>query len=75
MRSLLELRSLYSDGEIVELPCAVGLFNYFNPFHNMLSMEPTKQREGGNHTGNLKSLSEDPGCAISSVTEPAATSA
>ena len=26
-----ELRSFYSEGEIVELLCAIGLFNYFNP--------------------------------------------
>lgn len=42
-----ELRSYYSEGEIVELLCAVGLFNYFNRFNNALRMEPTKPGEGG----------------------------
>jgi len=42
-----ELRSFYSDGEIVELLCSIGLFNYFNRFNNALQMEPTKPGEGG----------------------------
>lgn len=42
-----ELRSHYSEGEIVELLCAIGLFNYFNRFNNALKMEPTKPGEGG----------------------------
>ena len=42
-----ELRSFYSEGEIVELLCAIGLFNYFNRFNNALQMEPTKSGEGG----------------------------
>ena len=42
-----ELRSFYSEGEIVELLCAIGLFNYFNRFNNALKMEPTRQGEGG----------------------------
>jgi len=42
-----ELRSFYSEGEIVELMCAIGLFNYFNRFNNALKMEPTKPGEGG----------------------------
>jgi uncharacterized peroxidase-related enzyme len=41
------LRSFYSEGEIVELLCAIGLFNYFNRFNNALQMEPTKAGEGG----------------------------
>ena len=41
-----ELKSFYSDGEIVELLCAIGLFNYFNRFNNALQMEPTKPGEG-----------------------------
>ncbi len=41
------LRSFYSEGEIVELLCAIGLFNYFNRFNNALKMEPTKPGEGG----------------------------
>jgi len=42
-----ELRSFYSEGEVVELMCAIGLFNYFNRFNNALKMEPTKPGEGG----------------------------
>jgi uncharacterized peroxidase-related enzyme len=42
-----ELRGFYSEGEIVELLCAIGLFNYFNRFNNALKMEPTKPGEGG----------------------------
>src|ERR1017187_9425244 len=42
-----ELRSFYSEGEIVELLCAIGLFNYFNRFNNALQMKPTKPGEGG----------------------------
>jgi uncharacterized peroxidase-related enzyme len=42
-----ELHSFYSEGEIVELLCAIGLFNYFNRFNNALQMQPTKPGEGG----------------------------
>ncbi len=42
-----ELRHYYSEGEVVELLCAIGLFNYFNRFNNALRMEPTKPGEGG----------------------------
>ncbi len=42
-----ELRGFYSEGEIVELLCAIGLFNYFNRFNNALQMAPTKPGEGG----------------------------
>jgi uncharacterized peroxidase-related enzyme len=42
-----ELRNYYDEGEIVELLCAIGLFNYFNRFNNALRMEPTKAGEGG----------------------------
>jgi uncharacterized peroxidase-related enzyme len=42
-----ELRGFYSEGEIVELLCAIGLFNYFNRFNNALQMEPTLPGEGG----------------------------
>ena len=42
-----ELRSFYSEGQIVELLCAIGLFNYFNRFNNALQMEPTRPGEGG----------------------------
>jgi uncharacterized peroxidase-related enzyme len=42
-----ELRTYYSEGEIVELLCAIGLFNYFNRFNNALQMQPTRPGEGG----------------------------
>lgn len=42
-----ELRGFYTEGEIVELLCAIGLFNYFNRFNNALQMEPTQAGEGG----------------------------
>jgi uncharacterized peroxidase-related enzyme len=42
-----ELHGYYSEGEIVELLCAIGLFNYFNRFNNALRMEPTRPGEGG----------------------------
>jgi uncharacterized peroxidase-related enzyme len=42
-----ELRTFYSEGEVVELLCAIGLFNYFNRFNNALRMEPTRPGEGG----------------------------
>lgn len=45
-----ELRSFYSEGEVVELLCAIGLFNYFNRFNNALRMEPTMPGEGGPET-------------------------
>ena len=36
------LRSLFSEGEVVELMAAIGLFNYFNRFNDVLRMEPTR---------------------------------
>ena len=32
----------FDEGEVVELLCAIGLFNYFNRFNDALQMEPTK---------------------------------
>ncbi len=37
-----ELRRHYSEGEIIELAAAIGLFNYFNRFNDVLRMEPTR---------------------------------
>lgn len=39
---LQHLRSFYSEGEVVELMAAIGLFNYFNRFNDVLEMEPTQ---------------------------------
>jgi uncharacterized peroxidase-related enzyme len=36
------LRSFFSEGEVVELMAAIGLFNYFNRFNDLLKMEPTR---------------------------------
>jgi len=36
------LRRCYSEGEVVELMAAIGLFNYFNRFNDVLEMEPTR---------------------------------
>jgi len=36
------LRSFYTEGEVVELMAAIGLFNYFNRFNDLLRMEPTQ---------------------------------
>ena len=36
-----ELRTYYSEGEIVELLCSIGLFNYFNRFNDALRVEIT----------------------------------
>ncbi len=43
---LTELKRHYSEGEIVELMAASGLFNYFNRFNNLLAMEPTQPGAG-----------------------------
>jgi alkylhydroperoxidase family enzyme len=37
-----QLRHHFDEGELVELACMAGLFNYFNRFNNALQMEPTK---------------------------------
>lgn len=37
-----DLRKHYDDGEIVEILCAIGLFNYFNRLNNALQTELTK---------------------------------
>jgi alkylhydroperoxidase family enzyme len=41
-----DLRKHFDEGEIIELAAAVGLFNYFNRFNNVMRMEPTKPGEG-----------------------------
>ena len=37
-----ELRTNYSEGEIVEIAAVVGLYNYFNRFAEALSLETSK---------------------------------
>ena len=37
-----DLRRHFEEGELVELLAAIGLFNYFNRFNDVLLMEPTK---------------------------------
>lgn len=41
-----QLREHFDEGEIIELAAAIGLFNYFNRFNDVLKMEPTKAGEG-----------------------------
>ncbi len=36
------LRLFFDEGEVVELMAAIGLFNYFNRFNDLLRMEPTQ---------------------------------
>ncbi len=36
-----ELRKHFNDGEIIEMVCTVGLFNYFNRVNNALQIELT----------------------------------
>lgn len=36
------LRQHFDEGEVIELVCAIGLFNYFNRANDLLKMEPTK---------------------------------
>jgi uncharacterized peroxidase-related enzyme len=43
---LTALKEHFSEGEIVELMAASGLFNYFNRFNNLLAMEPTQAGAG-----------------------------
>lgn len=43
---LAELKLHFTEGEIVELMAASGLFNYFNRFNNLLAMEPTPAGAG-----------------------------
>ena len=37
-----ELRTNYSEGEILEIAAVVGLYNYFNRFAEALSLETSK---------------------------------
>jgi uncharacterized peroxidase-related enzyme len=60
-----ELRNYYSEGEIVELLCSIGLFNYFNRFNDALQMQPTKPGEGGRAEPASQAATETP--------QPAAT--
>jgi alkylhydroperoxidase family enzyme len=36
------LRSHFDEGEVVEIACVVGTFNYFNRFNNALNVDVTK---------------------------------
>ena len=41
------LRKHYTEEQIVELACVVGLFNYLNRFAEALGVWPTRPGEGG----------------------------
>jgi uncharacterized peroxidase-related enzyme len=43
---LTNLKAHFTEGEIIELMAASGLFNYFNRFNNLLAMEPTQVGAG-----------------------------
>jgi uncharacterized peroxidase-related enzyme len=43
---LRDLKAHFTEGEIVELMAASGLFNYFNRFNNLLAMDPTPAGSG-----------------------------
>lgn len=36
------LKQHFDDGEIIELACVIGTFNYFNRFNNALKVDVTK---------------------------------
>lgn len=36
-----ELRKHFDDGQIVEIVCTIGLFNYFNRVNNALQVDPS----------------------------------
>ncbi|SCY27472.1 carboxymuconolactone decarboxylase family protein [Alkaliphilus peptidifermentans] len=37
----LQMKKHFDDGEIVEISCLVGIFNYFNRFNNILDVDIT----------------------------------
>ncbi len=41
-----ELKSHFTEGEIVEIGCVAGLFNFFNRFNNALEVDLTKYGGG-----------------------------
>ena len=42
-----ELRVSWTEPEIVEIACVIGLFNYLNRFAEAMGVEPTRPGEGG----------------------------
>jgi alkylhydroperoxidase family enzyme len=36
-----EVRKHFDEGEVIELLAAIGLFNYFNRFNEVLKMQPS----------------------------------
>lgn len=41
------LREHFSDDQIVEIACVIGLFNYLNRFAEAMGLWPTRPGEGG----------------------------
>jgi len=41
------LRKFYSEDQIVEIACVIGLFNYLNRFAETMGLWPTRPGEGG----------------------------
>ena len=41
------LREHFTDDQIVEMACVIGMFNYLNRFAEAMGLWPTKPGEGG----------------------------
>ncbi len=41
-RHFAEVRGFFSEGEVVELMAAIGLFTYIGRFNDLLHLDPTK---------------------------------
>ena len=37
-----DVRKHFNEGEVIELIAAIGLFNYFNRYNQVLKMEPSR---------------------------------
>jgi len=48
-----EVRKHFDEGEVVELLCAIGLFNYFNRFNDALTMEATSSAIPSDSEGSI----------------------
>lgn len=41
------LREHWSEAQVVEMACVIGMFNYLNRFAEALGLEPTRAGQGG----------------------------
>jgi alkylhydroperoxidase family enzyme len=44
---IVRLRDHFSDDQIVEMACVIGVFNYLNRFAEAMGLWPTRPGEGG----------------------------